>query len=328
MSGLTGIGVALGGVAAALGAARLIGDRNARRAEAAAPPLGKITPVEGGAIHWTDAGPREGQAVVCIHGLSGNLRNFTYAMTPHLTDRFRVIALDRPGCGYSRRRGFEDASFAAQARMITAFLAAEGIERPILAGHSLGGGLSLQIALDAPEQVGALALIAPLTRPAAPPMFKLIDLPYGWARAALGATVAGALGPLQATSILASAFAPERVPTDFRERGGADLALRAGNFVASAEDITASRPSLEALGRRMSELKTPGAVLFGDQDQVLEEPLHGAAFAIGAPSLRYEVIEGAGHMLPVTRPEACADLVRRLADELAAGAAASVAPQS
>ncbi|MEL6978104.1 MAG: alpha/beta hydrolase [Pseudomonadota bacterium] len=313
------------GLAALLFGARLIGRRNARRAEADAPAIGSMTRVSGGAIHWTSDGPTDAdapvQTVVCIHGLSGNLRNFTYALTPLLRDRFRVIAIDRPGCGYSRRGGFADASFEAQARMIAAFLDAEGVERPILAGHSLGGALALQLALDYPDKVGGIALLAPLTRPAAPPMFALIDIPFGGARAALGATVAGALGPLQANSVLGRVFAPEPVPASFRIEGGADLALRADNFVASAEDLTASRPSLRDLAARTPDLKTLGGVLFGTADEVLEEPLHGAAFAKTAPHLSYEKIPGAGHMLPITQAQASAAFIRRIADRVRADAA-------
>ena len=65
----------------------------------AVPQAGTIMPVTGGAIHFTDAGPRDGQPLVLIHGLAGNMHNFTYALVEQLSLDFRVITIDRTGSG-------------------------------------------------------------------------------------------------------------------------------------------------------------------------------------------------------------------------------------
>jgi pimeloyl-ACP methyl ester carboxylesterase len=109
-------------------------------AEASNPRKGKLTKVTGGSIHWMDEGT--GPAVVMIHGLGGNLQNFTYALTPELTDTFRVIAIDRPGCGWSTREGAAQATLPEQARMIAEFIATEKLGKPLVVGHSLGGAIA------------------------------------------------------------------------------------------------------------------------------------------------------------------------------------------
>ena len=143
-------------------------------AEEAVPPAGQILPVRGGAIHYTDQGPRDGQTVVLIHGLAGNMHNCTYALADELSSDFRVIAIDRPGSGYSTRDHDDLATLPAQAGMIGDFLDKLGIDKPVLVGHSLGGALSLAMALDRKDRIGALALLAPLTAviPAPPAVFK------------------------------------------------------------------------------------------------------------------------------------------------------------
>ena len=67
--------------------------------ERAVPPLGTIIDLDGERMHYVDRG--SGPPIVMIHGLAGNLRNYTYALVDRLTNDFRVIAVDRPGSGYS-----------------------------------------------------------------------------------------------------------------------------------------------------------------------------------------------------------------------------------
>ena len=139
----------------------------ARRVEAAVPPLGRFIDVDGTRLHYVDVGT--GPVIVLIHGLAGNMRNLTYDLLDLLKDEFRVVFVDRPGSGYSRRTRGASARLPAQAATIAAFLTALKLDRPMLVGHSLGGALSLSIALDHPAQVGGLALVAPATHPQATP---------------------------------------------------------------------------------------------------------------------------------------------------------------
>jgi pimeloyl-ACP methyl ester carboxylesterase len=136
--------------------------RTARKVEAALPPRGKFMQIDGERLHYIDRGG-SGPAILMIHGLAGNLMHFTYALADELANEFRVIIVDRPGCGYSARPGGAPADLTAQAATLAKFMRQLGLKQPLVVGHSLGGALSLAMALDHPDSVGALALIAPLT---------------------------------------------------------------------------------------------------------------------------------------------------------------------
>ncbi|HSY94892.1 MAG TPA: alpha/beta fold hydrolase, partial [Steroidobacteraceae bacterium] len=70
-----------------------------RRVEAAVPALGRFVQVGETRLHIVEQG--SGPALVLVHGLGAQLRNFTYALAARLAADFHVICVDRPGCGYS-----------------------------------------------------------------------------------------------------------------------------------------------------------------------------------------------------------------------------------
>jgi pimeloyl-ACP methyl ester carboxylesterase len=133
----------------------------AHQVESKMPPRGKFIDIDGVRLHYVDRG--SGPVLLLIHGLAGQMLNFTHSLVGRLAREYRVIVLDRPGSGYSLRRDDTLAPLAAQARIIGRFCQALGLERPVVVGHSLGGAIALALALDHPDRVGALALIAPVT---------------------------------------------------------------------------------------------------------------------------------------------------------------------
>jgi pimeloyl-ACP methyl ester carboxylesterase len=291
----------------------IITQLRARAAEKALPAYGKITKVPGGTIHWTEAG--QGPTIVCIHGLASNHYDFTYGMMKDLARDHRVIALDRPGCGWSKRDGADRAPLTEQAAMIAAFLTAEGIERPVIVGHSLGGAIAVTLGLEHADQVSALALICPATQniDKTPDMFKGLVIPSAFMRGLIAHTIAGPAGALTEHKILGQVFAPEKVPEDFMTRGGGALGRRPSAFIAASEDIMAAHAAAAVLAARHGELAVPTGVLFGADDHALAPDLHGRAFAAAVPGATYAKLAGRGHMIPLTAPAECAAFVREVA---------------
>lgn len=290
------------GVAAAGAGLALFSQAAARRAERQAPIDGQFLEVDGARLHYVDTG--EGPPIVLIHGLGGQLRNFTYALTQRLPGR-RLIAIDRPRSGYSTVRAGVEPGLADQARLIAQAIAKLGLERPLVVGHSLGGAVALALALDHPEAVGALALIAPLTQPQdeVPPVFRGLvaggESKLG--RAIVANLLAVPLGAATGKATEAAVFAPETAPADFATRGGGVLALRPGNVYAAMYDIRAARDEIAAMVARYGTLTLPVSILYAREDNLLDYRLHGEATAAAIPGARLQLVDG-GHMLSVTQP--------------------------
>ncbi|MDW5375810.1 alpha/beta fold hydrolase [Halomonas sp. HP20-15] len=304
--------VLLMAIALGLWGLRRFSVRVARRAEADVPPAGRFVDTPGGRVHLVEAG--QGPPLVLIHGLGGQLQHFTYALTERLADDFHVIAVDRPGSGYSER-GANGAGLAAQARQIRDAWHALGVERPLLVGHSLGGAVALALAEDYPDEVAGLALLAPLTAQESevPPAFRGMAIRSPRWRRFVADTFAVPLGLRYAARMLAGIFAPEPVPADFALRGGGLLALRPQAFYANSTDLMTLENDLPPLVRRYHELRLPAAILFGERDAILAPTRHGTAMRDKVPGLSVEILPDAGHMLPLTRPDETAALIRRMA---------------
>ena len=282
-----------------------------RKAVRTVPPAGRFAPVKGGTIHFVEAGPKQAQTLVMIHGLTGNLQHFTYALTDLLAQDFHVIALDRPGNGYSTRDHDDMAALDIQARMIWEFLDTRGVTRPVLVGHSLGGAVALQMALLRPNGPSALALLAPATQPqeAVPEVFRPLQLRRPWTRRALAHTLAVPATKFTRSRVLNMVFAPEPVPPAFNTRGGGALALRPETFIAASSDLMAVSGTMEDLHDLYTRGLPPGAILFGTDDAILSPDHQGMPMAqYGLPT---ELLPGRGHMLPLTAPAECADFIRR-----------------
>lgn len=277
--------------------------------------VGKVTEVRGGKIHWVESG--QGRPIIMIHGLAGNLRNFTFALSSKLNKEFRVIAIDRAGCGCSHREHPNYAKLPEQARMIAEFIKAESLERPVIVGHSLGGAIALTLALNHRETVGALALVCPVTQPIFKihPVFTALDISKSAMRFFIAYTLAPILGALTERKTLIEVFAPEPVPKSFTTRGGGRAARSPKGFIAASEDLVFALSSSETFMMLEKELSVPTGILFGAADQILDPTLHGENFSAHTGA-KLTLIPEKGHMIPVTAPDECAEFVRNMASKI------------
>jgi len=310
LAGAGGLAALGGGLAAYSGA-------TARKIEKAVPRDGELIEVAGQTIHYTDQG--SGPAIVMIHGLAGQLRNFARAMVDDLARDYRVIRIDRPGSGYSPRPASTSARLRVQAETVAELIRILKLDRPLIVGHSLGGALALSVALNHPDVVGGLALIAPLSQVQAiedvPEVFRGLVIRSPALRRAIAWTIATPVGMAKAEASLREVFAPEPVPADFGTAGGGLLAMRPDNFYASSSDLCDLEGELEGMVERYPTLSVPVSILYAGADNLLDSRLHGERTAAEIPGAAIELVEG-GHMLPFTRPELTAAFVRRAAARL------------
>jgi len=287
-----------------------------RSIEKAVPPLGQFIDLDGARIHYLDRG--RGPTIVLIHGLTGQMRNFTHSLVDLLIDEFRVIAIDRPGSGYSTRTPGASAALTAQGDLIARFIQAMGLERPLVVGHSLGGAVSLAIALDRPECAGGFALIAPLTVPQeqVPTPFRALVMQSSWRRKIVAWTIAPPAAIRRGQETLAIVFGPDKPPADFATKGGGLLGLRPKNFIGASEDLIGVAIDLPKMVERYSSIAVPIAILFGRDDGILNYESNGTAMQKIVPGLSLELVPG-GHMLPVTAPKRTAEFIKAAARKFA-----------
>jgi pimeloyl-ACP methyl ester carboxylesterase len=288
------------GVAALLIALGLWSTHVARRIEALVPMDGALVEVPGVRLHHVDLG--EGPPVVMVHGILSQLRVFSYALAGRLARDHRVVLVDRPGWGWSALTG-PRLGIAEQADAIAALIERLGLEKPLLVGHSMGGAVSLALALRHPGKVRGLALIAPLTQPIerAPEPLKGLLVP-AWLREVVAWTIAVPLALRTGAARTAEVFAPDAVPGDFGIAGGGALAVRPGSFVQGSFEMAHARAAMEALVPGYGGIRVPVAILYGRGDALLDPELHGTDTAAMIPDGRCTLVEG-GHMLPITHPD-------------------------
>ncbi|KQN39641.1 hypothetical protein ASG37_08865 [Sphingomonas sp. Leaf407] len=272
----------------------------AATADAMVPPDGDFVDVPGARLHYVDTGGT-GPTLVMIHGLYGQLRNFSYALTQAIGGDHRMILIDRPGWGHSTVEGTPP-PIETQARMIADAIDALGLDRPLLVGHSMGGAVALALALHHPGKVRGIALIAPLTRPvrAMPPVFRG-NVPPAPLRGLAAWTIGTPLTTLTGMAVANQIFAPDPVPADFGTRGGGLLTLRPSAYEAGAFEIGDANRALGAMVPRYADITLPVAILYGADDQLLDPAAQGSDTAQAIPGAQLTLMPG-GHMLPVTHP--------------------------
>ncbi len=157
--------IAAGAVVAAalIGAGAVAAVRTAARPVAAGKlaDYGRFVTIDGTAVHlWEEgSGNRDGDVpVILVHGFAAT--NWCWRHTiPALSGRRRVLAPDLPGFGLSDKPEGFDYSLSGYARFIAAFMDEMNIDRAVLVGNSMGGGVAVRAALDYPDRVEKLVLI-------------------------------------------------------------------------------------------------------------------------------------------------------------------------
>lgn len=119
--------------------------------------------VDGARVHYQEAGPSSGPAMILIHGFASSTLVWSKVFLEFAAKGFRVIAPDLLGYGYSAKPRDFDYTIGAQARMVNGLLDALGLDRAIVVGSSYGGAIAATIALDYSERVERLVLVGAVT---------------------------------------------------------------------------------------------------------------------------------------------------------------------
>jgi pimeloyl-ACP methyl ester carboxylesterase len=120
--------------------------------------VSRHTVLRGMRFHFSEWGDPGSPPVLLLHG--GNQSSHSWDLVSlHLSDRFHVYALDQRGHGDTEWSRELDYSMEAMVDDARAFLTDQGLDQPIIFGHSMGGRVTLQLALQAPDVARALVIV-------------------------------------------------------------------------------------------------------------------------------------------------------------------------
>ena len=252
--------------------------------------------VDGMRIAYTRAG--SGPQLVMLHGAPSDSRTWQW-MIPDLARDHTVVAWDAPGFGKSSDidDGWRAPDFA---HALAAFVAALGLERPHLVGHSFGTMVALSLYLHHRAVPGSLVLVGGYA---------------GWAGSLPPNEVARRLQMFLAMAELGDEFDPKSYPGLFSELIPADreialtammrdnvrpATIRAAGYIGAETDLRPVLPTIDL----------PTLVLHGAADA--RSPLANAeALHAAIPASRLVVLPRLGHACVVEDPEACSAEIRR-----------------
>ncbi|MGX7872597.1 alpha/beta fold hydrolase [Mesorhizobium sp. ORM6] len=285
----------------------------AAKAQRLVPPVGKFVEIDGNLIHYVDVG--EGRPIVFLHGLGAQLHHFRHTLFGHFGAGYRLIALDRPGSGYSVRANGATGRLPEQADLVRRFIEVLGLERPLVVGHSLGGAISLTLAVEHPEAISGIALLAPLTHleKRARQGFDLLYIPSRLLRWIMAYTVAIPMSLRYARPTMEFIFAPQPFPADYMIDGGGWLGLRPAHFQATSADVVAIEQDLGRIEQRYGEIAMPAGILFGTADRVIDIRIHGEPMRGKIGGLDFEPLDGVGHMPQFVEPKRLIGFIERVA---------------
>lgn len=289
--------------------------RIAAEAERMVPPSGKFIDIDGNRIHYVEKGA--GRPILFIHGLGAQLHQFRSTLFDKI-EGYRLIAIDRPGSGYSERVAGATGGLSEQALVVRHFIEALRLERPLVVGHSLGGAVALTLAVEHPQCLSGLALLSPYTHHtgAIAPEFAALYIPSPLKRRLIAETVAVPATQKHAQETLAFVFGPQSAPANYMTEGGGWLGLRPSHFYATSTDIVAIGNDYPRVQQKFGEIELPVGILFGTADRVLDYQKHGVEMVGRIPDLDLELAEGVGHMPQFSTTVQTAAFVKRMAERV------------
>jgi len=300
--------------AAALAATALYNAYRTRKAEHEHPPSGRFVTVDGVRLHYIERG--EGPPVVLVHGNVVTAEDYVMSgVFDRVAQRHRVIAFDRPGFGYSERPHGSMWTAAQQADLLREAFARLGIEKPVVAGHSWGAIVALELALSHPDAVSGLALLAgyyqtairfdvPLVAPPAIPILGDV------LRYTVSPLVGAALLPLN----LKAMFAPLPVPDRFSREFPHTFPVRPGQIRAESQDAVTMMPAVVGMEDRVHDLRIPVVIMAGTKDRIVDHEDHAIWLHEAIPGSDLRLVPGAGHMFHYAVPDQVAEAIESVSN--------------
>ncbi|MEN3354527.1 MAG: hypothetical protein V7640_2685 [Betaproteobacteria bacterium] len=274
----------------------------ARQAEREHPPTGRFIEVEGVKLHYLERG--DGPPVVLLHGNGATATDFEGSgVIDRLAARYRVIAFDRPGFGYSERPRKRIWTPHAQAALLVRALAQLDVRQPVVVGHSWGALVALQLAVDFPQCTRGLVLVSGYYFPTwradvfllSPPAIPVLgDL--------MRYTISPLISRLLARPMMRKMFAPRSISPRFESAVPLPLMLRPSQLRAAAEESGLMSWAAAALKGSYRNVTVPVTIIAGVGDRVVDLRRQALRLHREIPHSHLRTQAGAGHMLHYVAP--------------------------
>lgn len=266
-----------------------------------------IADVDGTPVRWIEQGT--GTPTVLVHGIPTSPSLWRHVV-PQLTG-MRVLAFEMTGYGQSIPAGRDrDISVGAQADRLNAWLAQLGIERAVLVGHDLGGGVVHIAAVRQPHRCAGLMIINGIGYDSWPiPSVKAMRAASPLLARLPAVAIKPALGVLLARG------------HDSSDRGKEALGVHYGPYAEHGGGVAMAR-QVRALDVRdtlavqdaLPTLDVPARVVWGVADP-FQKLRYGERFARDLGT-RVQRIEGGKHFTPEDHPDVIARAITDLVDEV------------
>lgn len=246
------------------------------------------------------SGPR---TLLLIHGLASNA-GFWRENLPELSRHHRVVAVDLPGYGQSQKSpGYAyDMRFFADA--VDRLIQELRLEDVVVVGHSMGGQVAMTLALEHPDRVDALVLLAPAG------VESFSETEGAMLRAALTPEGIRAADEATVRRNVAANFHAWSDRWEWLVRDRLEMA-REPEFAEFAHAVVRSVAGMldQPTSARLGEIRTPTLVVYGERDALIPNPyLHPGPptelfrRAAAIPGATLVEIPAAGHLLMIEKP--------------------------
>lgn len=241
-------------------------------------PKYEFAETAGGNLRYAKRGDGA-ETLILLHGFGGDLDNWLFNIDA-LAEKATVYALDLPGHGQSTKK-LDKPGLASLTSAVASFMDKLGIGSAHFVGHSMGGAISMQMALDHPSKVKSMTLIC--SAGLGPEFGDYVD------------QYVAATGRKDLKPVLEKLFADKSLVSrqlvddvlKYKRLDGVEGVLK-----SLSAALFGGRKQHDVLAPKLGTNMPPALVIWGKADEVIP-----AAHANNLPGAKVHVIEGAGHMV-------------------------------
>jgi pimeloyl-ACP methyl ester carboxylesterase len=265
-------------------------------------PEDRLLEIDGQRIHVEQAG--SGEPLLLLHGFAASTYTFR-KLLPRLAKRYRVVAIDLNGFGYTERPHEAKAYTPyGQLQAITKVMDSLGLGRATVLGHSYGATLALLLAETEPSRVQSLILISPVAEFEKPPWY----MRFGPGRTFTYWMIRGMLSrPEQFREVFSNSYYQrEKLTSEVSEAYRQRLLIE--GLPAAFRGFSEGIRNGDTLEISFDKIEVSTLVLAGRHDRIQNlEKCRRVADSLTYAEL--EILEASGHSAPEEEPEAASSAI-------------------